>query len=303
MCAMAVRRGRQGGRRRRRRAGSAAAVVGTCTGALLATLLIPAAAGPLPGRGSTASDHVMGAAIRAHEGSHAPGARAVREPPSMAATRTPGLDVSHYQGHVDWDAVVGKGARFVYIKATEGTGFRDPKFNANYVGAYEAGLIRGAYHYGRPDVSGGAAQAEYFVAHGGGWSADGQTLPGALDIEYGAPRQGGTCYGLSKQRMADWIASFAMKYHASTGRWPVIYTSTNWWSQCVGSEGKSAETSPLWIARYADSIGTLPGGWDHHCLWQYADFGRFPGDQDWFNGGSRSLQALAQGSPQARAAG
>jgi hypothetical protein len=50
-------------------------------------------------------------------------------------------------------------------------------------GATNAGLIRGGYHFARPDVSSGATQANYFLAHGGGWSADGRTLPGALDIE------------------------------------------------------------------------------------------------------------------------
>lgn len=50
-------------------------------------------------------------------------------------------------------------------------------------GATNAGLIRGGYHFARPDISSGSTQATYFLAHGGGWSPDGITLPGALDIE------------------------------------------------------------------------------------------------------------------------
>jgi GH25 family lysozyme M1 (1,4-beta-N-acetylmuramidase) len=61
--------------------------------------------------------------------------------------------------------------------------YTDPNFSANYNGAYNAGIIRGAYHFAHPDTSSGATQATYFLAHGGGWSADGKTLPGALDIE------------------------------------------------------------------------------------------------------------------------
>jgi GH25 family lysozyme M1 (1,4-beta-N-acetylmuramidase) len=61
--------------------------------------------------------------------------------------------------------------------------YKDPKFSDNYIGATKVGLIRGAYHFGRPDTSSGAAQANFFVAHGGGWSRDGITLPGVLDIE------------------------------------------------------------------------------------------------------------------------
>lgn len=64
-------------------------------------------------------------------------------------------------------------------------GFISSSFSSQYVGATNAGLIRGGYHFARPDVSSGAAQAKYFLAHGGGWSADGITLPGALDIECG----------------------------------------------------------------------------------------------------------------------
>jgi GH25 family lysozyme M1 (1,4-beta-N-acetylmuramidase) len=61
--------------------------------------------------------------------------------------------------------------------------FIDPDFNHNYIGATDNKIIRGAYHFAHPDTSTGAAQAEYFLAHGGGWSADGITLPGAIDLE------------------------------------------------------------------------------------------------------------------------
>ena len=94
-----------------------------------------------------------------------------------------GIDVSHYQPSVNWSTVKSNGVKFAYIKATEGTGYTNPSFSSQYTGATNAGLIRGGYHFARPDVSTGAAQAKYFLAHGGGWSADGITLPGALDIE------------------------------------------------------------------------------------------------------------------------
>ncbi len=58
-----------------------------------------------------------------------------------------------------------------------------PEFSPQYEGATSAGLIRGAYHFAHPDESTGTAQASYFLANGGGWSDDGITLPGALDIE------------------------------------------------------------------------------------------------------------------------
>lgn len=79
------------------------------------------------------------------------------------------------------------------------TVFIDSYFSANYIGATNAKLIRGAYHFAHPDQTTGAAQAEYFLAHGGrcislclcllsqsdtgGWTGDGITLPGAIDLE------------------------------------------------------------------------------------------------------------------------
>ena len=94
-----------------------------------------------------------------------------------------GIDVSGYQPSINWSTVKGNGVTFAFIKATEGTGYTNPSFSSQYTGATNAGIIRGGYHFARPDVSSGATQANYFLANGGGWSADGLTLPGALDIE------------------------------------------------------------------------------------------------------------------------
>jgi GH25 family lysozyme M1 (1,4-beta-N-acetylmuramidase) len=143
--------------------------------------------------------------------------------------------------------VKANGISFVYIKATEGTGYLNPYFSQQYEGSYKAGLIRGSYHFARPDVSSGAAQADYFVAHGGGWSADGKTLPGALDIEYNP--YGQTCYGMSHASMVEWVKSFSDTYHTKTKRYPVIYSTTNWWAECTGNSGAFGETNPLWVAR------------------------------------------------------
>lgn len=141
-----------------------------------------------------------------------------------APSGIPGFDCSHYQGTVDMAAQASKGAKFVIIKATEGTSYTDPSFSANYDGATKAGLIRGGYHFAHPDASSGASQANFFLKHGGGWSGDGITLPGMLDIEYNPSSSGGTCYGLSASAMVNWISDFLNTYHSATGRWPLIYT-------------------------------------------------------------------------------
>ncbi|GAB3140761.1 lysozyme [Amycolatopsis stemonae] len=203
-----------------------------------------------------------------------------------------GHDVSGHQGPVDWPGAARTGAKFVYVKATEGTGFVNPQFAQQYNGSYDAGLIRGAYHFARPDVSDGASQARYFLAHGGGWSADGRTLPGALDAEYNP--YGETCYGKDAAGMVAWIHDFSDTYRGATGRYPTIYTSTSWWKRCTANNGGFGD-NPLWIARYNTTIGELPAGWGVHTIWQFADSGSLPGDQNWFNGSADRLRALALG--------
>ncbi|MFF7990854.1 lysozyme [Kitasatospora xanthocidica] len=229
-----------------------------------------------------------GSTVAAHEGRTAAGPFA-----SLAATQTPGLDVASYQGNVTWSSVAANGAKFAYVKATEGTGYTNPYFAQQYNGSYNAGLIRGAYHFALPNTSSGATQANWFVNHGGGWSADGKTLPPALDIEYNP--YGATCYGLSQSAMVSWIRDFSNTVHSRTGRYPTIYTTTNWWTQCTGNNGGFGTTNPLWVARYASTVGTLPNGWGYQTFWQFADSGTFPGDQNYFNGATDRLKALALG--------
>ncbi|WP_234322884.1 lysozyme [Streptomyces sp. NRRL S-350] len=228
-----------------------------------------------------------GSTVASHEG------RGTAPSASLAVTQTPGLDVSSYQGNVNWSSVAADGARFAYVKATEGTGYTNPSFAQQYNGSYNAGLVRGAYHFALPNTSSGATQAAYFVSHGGGWSADGRTLPPALDIEYNP--YGATCYGLSQSAMVSWIRSFSDTVLSRTGRYPTIYTTTNWWTQCTGNYGGFGSTNPLWIARYASTVGTLPNGWGYQTFWQFADSGTLPGDQDYFNGAADRLRALALG--------
>ena len=213
--------------------------------------------------------------------------------PAAAQPAVLGLDVSGHQPSIDWSAVASAGAQFAYVKASEGTWFVNPDFAAQYDGAYQAGLIRGAYHFALPGTSSGAAQASYFVANGGGWTADGRTLPGALDIEYNP--YGAECYGLSQTAMVSWIASFTDTYQALTSVWPVIYTSTAWWAKCTGNYAGFAGQDPLWIASYQTTAGTLPAGWSTYTFWQYASVGAFPGDQDTFNGSSSQLLQVASG--------
>ncbi|HEY1573339.1 MAG TPA: GH25 family lysozyme [Pseudonocardiaceae bacterium] len=233
------------------------------------------------------NDDFMGSTIEAHEGKHSP----PPAPPQPGAT-LPGLDVSHHQGTVNWGSVAAAGATFAYLKATEGTGFVDGRFNRNFAAARAAGLFRGAYHFALPDRSGGAAQATFFLNHGGGWTADGTTLPPVIDMEYNP--YGPTCYGLDRAQMSAWVRDFSVTVHNRTHRWPMIYTTRDWWSRCAADAGVG-RYDPLWLARYNTNPGALPAGWSFYTVWQYDDAGTLPGDQDVFSGTIKQLSAFAGG--------
>lgn len=210
------------------------------------------------------------------------------------ATYPAGIDVSHYQGTITWSSVKSAGIQFAFIKATESTTYKDPQFSANYLHAYNAQVIRGAYHFARPDLSSGAAQATYFAANGGAWSADNLTLPGMLDLE-------GGCYGKSAAAMQAWILDFYTTYKARTSRDVLIYTSPSWWNSCTGGWSGMYSRSPLVLANWT-ATASLPSGFPYWTFWQYTDSGSVPGisgavDRDRFSATPARLLAMANNTP------
>lgn len=201
--------------------------------------------------------------------------------PASAGTGVHGIDVSHHQGRIDWKKVRSAGIQFSYIKATEGTTYRDPNYRVNFDGARKAGVIPGAYHFALPHKSSGATQARHLL-NSGGWLALYRTLPAALDLESGAgaPYYRGECWGLSKGVMTLWIADFLNTYKRLTGRTAVIYTTTSWWKSCTGNY--NGFRNPLWLARYQANTGNIPpqgpgampAGWKTHTIWQYTSRGQ-----------------------------
>ncbi|GIH20874.1 GH25 family lysozyme [Rugosimonospora africana] len=272
----------------------AAAAVG---GTALLGIALPQAAHAATGR---ATSPVVSPDAQQEEGDHAGSGLAARTlapsvSPAVAASLK-GLDVSGYQGNVNWASVAANGASFAYVKATESNNYVSGYFSQQYNGSASAGLIRGAYHFAHPNASSGTNQADYFVDHGGAWTADGKTLPGALDIEYAPAGNTNTCYGISQSAMVAWITAFNAEYVARTGRYPAIYSTTDWWKTCTGNYSGFAATNPLWIANYTGTYSPLPNGWSAYTVWQTADSGTFPGDQDVFNGSLADLKTFALGN-------
>jgi lysozyme len=101
--------------------------------------------------------------------------------PSRETYPVQGVDVSHHQGAINWPAAAADDVNFAYIKASEGSDLRDPRFAENWDAAAAAGIKRGAYHFFtlcKP----GAEQATNFIAL---VPREADALPPAIDLEFG----------------------------------------------------------------------------------------------------------------------
>ena len=280
--------------RRRRRAATIGAAA-LCIGVVSSMLPHDAGAAPLDRDPSSSAEN---AGITASGGGYAGWALHAQSPTlkarmnaaaSTASTPSgvPGIDVSSYQGNVNWSSWYSKGIRWTYT---------NKYFSQQYTGSYNVGMKHGAYHFARPDTSTGKAQADYFVAHGGGWSADGKTLPGALDIEDNYTGKGNRCWGNTPAENVNWVKSFLTEYKKKTGRDAVIYTNISFWKDCLSNSKSFSANSPFWLAYWGSSrpsSSSYPGGWTYDTFWQYSGSGST--DLDVFNGTASRLTVLATG--------
>ena len=131
--------------------------------------------------------------------------------PAAAAPAIYGIDVSSWQGPVDWGAVRRSGRLFAFAKATEGQTFVDSRFAANRAGMAGAGMaLRGFYHFARPDRNSAAAEASHFLR------TVGPLGPGevaVLDLEVAAG-----------PGVGDWAAEWLGLVAKATGRTPILYS-------------------------------------------------------------------------------
>jgi len=167
-----------------------------------------------------------------------------------------GLDVSHWQGTMDWNTAAAAGVTFAFIKATEGTGYTDPQFSANWTNAGAAGIQRGVYHYFK-NAQDPIAQANHFldVASSGG------ELGYAVD-----------CEDESAPLTPENLKMFLDRMETLTGKKCIIYTRASWWNKYIGSQTWTANYT-LWVAHWNVSEPTLPTGWTTYGYWQYSASG------------------------------
>jgi GH25 family lysozyme M1 (1,4-beta-N-acetylmuramidase) len=209
-----------------------------------------------------------------------------------------GIDVSshdHASGAnaPNWPALAASGLAFTYVKASEGTTYVNPYFNADYNGAKSNGIYAGAYAFGRPDLGNPEGQADnlYNTMQ---WTADGRTLPPFIDMEWPYFSGVNSCYSLTPSQITSWLSAFINRIKSRTGVTPAIYTNVNWWNPCTNYNGAFG-SSPLVISSCASSPPSVPG-WSTWTFWQY-DIGACgdnpPNDMDVFNGTTAGLALLA----------
>jgi lysozyme len=208
-----------------------------------------------------------------------------------------GIDVSHHRGDIAWSEVRASGVVFAFAKATEGAAFVDPRFSQNWMQMRAAGLLRGAYHFFRPDVD-PLAQARHFVDTTWPFVHD-FDLPPVLDVENSPSFVREAFQKMTIQRRIAAVKTWLEEVYRRTGRTAILYTNPDTWSATLG-DTTSFGRHPIWIAHYGVSSPLVPAknwlgaGW---TIWQFTDRGQIPGvnsgqppvDVNVFRGDARQL--------------
>ncbi len=200
-----------------------------------------------------------------------------------------GIDVSHYQGEIDWDklrnaSLQGSPVSFVFVKATEGVDILDENFNQNFHYVRRNDIIRGAYHFFSTKSS-AEKQARFFCKM---VQLEENDLPPVLDVEsIGSYSQ----KDLQKEVLT-WLRIVEKHY----GVTPILYTSYKFKNKFLSSP--EFDRFPYWIAHYYVRELQYKGGW---TFWQHTDAGKVDGvkgfvDVNMFNGTYEDLMSLTIGA-------
>jgi lysozyme len=200
-----------------------------------------------------------------------------------------GIDVSKYQGDIDWNAVAASGVKFAWIKASEGGDHADERFQANWDGAKQAGIARGAYHF----VYWCRAPSEEVTWFEQNAPVDADALPPVLDVE--SDSESKTCHRRLEQQQT--IADMKLmleEMERHYGKRPVIYTSVDFY-EAILSDGAFSDY-PLWVrsTKHHPSVRYGSRPW---TFWQYQADGSSPGiaghvDRNAFHGTPEQWKAF-----------
>ncbi len=196
-----------------------------------------------------------------------------------------GIDISHYQGSIDWDKLrlndtTNFPIQFIFMKATEGEALADDAFEQNFALARQYGLIRGAYHFFSPKAD-ALKQAEFFIRKVELCPGD---LPPVLDVEL----KGGKSKKELQESLKIWLKRIEMHYKVK----PILYTSYKFKMKYL--DDPVFDLYPYWIAHYYVDSVKYKGHWD---FWQHTDVGVVQGikeevDLNVFNGTVERLKNM-----------
>jgi lysozyme len=208
--------------------------------------------------------------------------------PASAGTKAPGIDVSRFQGTIDWPTVAASGIRFAFVQAARGNGTDctvrpehcggDPFYAINYANAKAAGIRVGPYH--RAFATGATmaearadaiSEADVYLATVG-TLVPGDLLP-ALDVET-------PFTGLTPKRLSTWVRVWLKRVRARLGVKPMIYTNATSWGATGDTREFAKARYPLWVAQWGVSKPTVPArNWAGrgYRVWQYTSSGSVPG--------------------------
>jgi len=170
-----------------------------------------------------------------------------------------GVDVSHYQGEIQWDKFKEQGIDFAFIKATEGSSHQDERFAENWLAAEETKLDVGAYHFFSFDSS-GRTQAEWYIQTVG--DLTGKLAP-VVDVEYYGDKEKNPP---DKEAVARELREFLDILEEHYQIRPIIYTTYKVYRRYIQEEFGQY---PLWIRNvYYSPDLDMKGKWQ---FWQYTD--------------------------------
>lgn len=192
-----------------------------------------------------------------------------------------GLDLSKYQGEVDFEKVKASGIRYIFIRATEGETYQDAYFLENLQRAKAIGLTVGAYHFYETNDS-PELQLKNFTNLVKLRAGD---LPPVIDIE--------KLHNNDHKDLSKNLTSFLQGLESHYKVKPIVYSGLNFANLYVTTFGDY----PLWLAEYGVSSPTIPKGWKEWTFWQWSQKGRVSGikgdvDKDRFNGNDAKFRDL-----------
>jgi lysozyme len=196
-----------------------------------------------------------------------------------------GMDVSYYQGTIDWAKVKADGVKYAIIRVSDGLNTPDTKFDSYWAGSRAAGVLHGAYQYFEPSQD-PIAQADMLLAKIGTLRAD--DLPPTIDVE--------ATGGLTPAQVAAKVKLWVGHVKAAVGRDPIVYTGMYFWRDNVG--GANVLPSPLFHAQYTSAAcPDIAAPWTTWAFWQYTSTGAVNGisgsvDIDRWNGTMDQLLAF-----------